>query len=126
MRKALHFAALLNLPEAKPCECDHLGRVRATLHAALEHGNTGTPPAQLCVVPGKFSLFPSVAHQVYLEMELRGLFCTLDEGRAAPRLFDEHLVAARNARLASEMDAPPGKLTRWSREQHPAASPSTG
>ena len=117
MRKALHFAALAKLPGAASDDRDLLGRVRSTLHAAIERDRTRQPPAELCVVPGKFSLFPSVAHQVYLEMELRGLFCTLDDGQSPARLFDEGIVAARSARLASELDIPPGRLTRWTRNR---------
>lgn len=39
----------------------------------------------LCVVPGKFSLFPSLAHNVYLELEARGLFLTALDGFASAR-----------------------------------------
>lgn len=117
MRKALHFAALLRLPGAAAKNGEPLGRVRSTLHAAIERDRTRPPPAELCVVPGKFSLFPSVAHQVYLEMELRGLFCTLTDGQSPAQPFDEGLVAARSARLASELDTPPGRLTRWTRSR---------
>ncbi|MFG0260444.1 MAG: hypothetical protein ACF8LK_08850, partial [Phycisphaerales bacterium JB041] len=115
MRKALHFAALTRLADAPPP--DPLHRVRTTLHAAIARDRTRPPPAQLCVVPGKFSLFPSVAHQVYLEMELRGLYSALADGASPATPFDEGIVAARSARLAAELGSAPGRLTRWTRDR---------
>ena len=37
-------------------------------------------PNFLCVVPGKFSLFPTLAHGVYLELESRGIYRSLPLG----------------------------------------------
>jgi hypothetical protein len=46
-------------------------------------------PNFLCVIPGKFSLFSTLAHQVYIEMELRGVFGNLELGKNDPRTLPE-------------------------------------
>ncbi len=46
--------------------------------------NPASKENYLCIVPGKFSLFPTVAHQVYLEMEVRTLY-TGEKSPAKPR-----------------------------------------
>lgn len=53
----------------------------------------------LCIIPGKFSHFPTIAHQVYLEMEARGLYVGLPIGtRSVDRPpMPENLVAPPRA-----------------------------
>jgi hypothetical protein len=53
---------------------------------------SGKPKNYLCVLPGKFSFFPLLAHQVYLEMESRGLYLTAPNG-SPPLRTDEPVVA---------------------------------
>ncbi len=45
-----------------------------------EPNNRGAAPNFICAIPGKFSLFPSLAHNVYLELEARQFFRQLPEG----------------------------------------------
>jgi glycine/D-amino acid oxidase-like deaminating enzyme len=41
-------------------------------------------PNYLCIIPGKFSLFPTLAHNAYIEMEGRGLFMRAPELQGQP------------------------------------------
>ena len=55
----------------------------------------GLPP--ILVIPGKFSLFPSVAHNIYLESEMRGVFRGLSDGHSAARELPDGIVAQPQA-----------------------------
>jgi hypothetical protein len=130
LKKAIHFA-LQRLARAERLE---RGEIRAqndpdTLAAAREEffklrdyavsafdkrskQQPSRRPNFLCVIPGKFSLFPTLAHQVYIEMEIRGLFQGLKDG--------PHTPGSKTDQELDAMVAPPhaedvlSKLERWS------------
>lgn len=67
--------------------------------ATSRRARSGMPP--ILVIPGKFSLFPSVAHNIYLESEMRGLYLGLKDGQAEARVLPKHLIAQLQAMRAN-------------------------
>ena len=128
VKKALHFALLaLVSAEREGHDADAPRRSafdsyqRETIRAFSEtqlndrlsfedaHSTrTRTPlrgPNFLVVVPGKFSLFPTVAHGVYLELESRGLFAALPLG-AASHSSQPHVAVSHSEAILSTPSGP--------------------
>jgi hypothetical protein len=102
LKKAIHFA-LQRLAKAERLDCslrdarqprdaipkdyEVFRRLRDYVILEFAKRNKRQPtrrPNFLCVIPGKFSLFPTLAHQVYIEMEVRGMFQRIKEEDHAP------------------------------------------
>lgn len=82
LKKWLHFTLLQTALDqhSSPSAYEHVsGHVR-TCYSDRYLTNASLKPNFVCVVPGKFSLFPTLAYQVYLEMEVRGVFSNLPPG----------------------------------------------
>ncbi len=88
--KAIHFAlqrlAFYNTDtstnEAARRDFEKVRNRAIAVYQAHFEASRAAMPNYICVIPGKFSLFPTLAHQVYLEMEVRGLFKTAREAPA--------------------------------------------
>jgi hypothetical protein len=85
--KLLHLILRAEIQE-KPHHKEFTIKVQATIDShvrqILESGRK--PRNYLCVLPGKFTFFPLLAHQVYLEMESRGLYLNAADGLPPSRM----------------------------------------
>ncbi len=72
----------------------------------------GEQPNFLCVVPGKFSLFPTLAHQVYQEMEVRGFFENLssDVPKRESKKTEVKVALPHAERILSELKKQKSKV----------------
>ncbi len=103
LNRALHYALQLVASEhnAFPGATRCFDVVRHVAMSAFDQQylNRNSPlPNYLCVVPGKFSLFPSLAHNVYIEMEGRRLYKTqgnYSDYHGVPWLRDTRAKATR-------------------------------
>jgi hypothetical protein len=117
LRKALHFAVLRKISANRSGD---LAKTEAAVNAFAELRDYAVKrtvkgplasPNFLCIVPGKFSLFPSLAHQVYLELEIRGVFknspvCTKDDPSPRDGATVEAMIAPPRAEMLQQRGTP--------------------
>ncbi|GAB5496084.1 MAG: hypothetical protein Phyf2KO_11640 [Phycisphaerales bacterium] len=112
IRKAIHFATLSQIHAERhrsdSINTNALRRIRQLFPPVDNHRRS------MFVVPGKFSLFPSVAHQTFIEMEIRGLFDTLKPGMAKPAPFNRELVSKPAVFLAGQQNGR-AHMSQWNR-----------
>lgn len=118
LKKAIHFASLrcaraqrnhaaspsVDTQRELEVARDTFVRVRDFAVRAFELKSQQQPsrrPNFLCVIPGKFSLFPTLAHQVTSELEIRGLLRQLPASE--PGESNEEWHTARRRELLRAM-----------------------
>ena len=92
--KSLHFAALRSARQrTSQAEYDFIAVRDQAISAFASHA-TAPMHSAIYVIPGKFSLFPTLAHNMYLELELRGFFASLPTGIAQATNMADHCIAS--------------------------------
>ncbi len=97
LKKAIHYAALNVRVRNSNASDKRFNAIQLIAHeTAQAHANSSHMPP-IHVIPGKFSLFPSVAHNIYLESEMRGIFLNLKTGQADARALPADIIADSHA-----------------------------
>jgi len=92
-KKAIHYGLLETMASEDAASIEKFQLVQLAAHETAKRHASSSCTSPIHVIPGKFSLFPSVAHNVYLESEMRGIFINLKSGRATARELPIDIIA---------------------------------
>lgn len=102
LKKAIHYALLKVSVRQDDASKNRFSSIQLSAHETANRFSTSSINTPIHVIPGKFSLFPSVAHNIYLEFEMRGHFLNLIQGHATARSLPCDIIAQPKAMRVHE------------------------